>query len=186
MHLASLDRRAAPLTLAEMEAAGACYDAIDAGYRQACCRCFAWAGCRPTYPTDPWFEPTVLDHVRAQGEAAAVEAAIVAASPRFRARWWWLCGTSDCCTSDFSVVRKAKVVDGRVLITIVPDFQDAVEATVRGSVHAHVMERSNSGRKHALLEAQPISADAILKRPYERVPMAKVLCNPPEEAKDNA
>lgn len=166
----------------------ACCDAMDAGYRQAACQCFAWAGWRPTYPTDPWFEPTVLDHIVARGEAATVEAAIIRASPRFRASWWWLCGTSDCCTSDFSVIRKAKVVNGRVLITVMPDFQDAVEATVRDTVYAQVMDRSNSGRKHALLEAQPISADFILKRPYERVPIAKVLCNPPppdDDAKED-
>lgn len=165
----------------------ACYHVVDGFYRQACCRCYTMAGWRPTYPTDPWFEGDIIDNVRIETQdKAAVEAAIVEMSPRMPADARWLLCTSDSCSAEaeagFRVIRKAQICDGRALLTIVPEYRDAAEASVKALKDAHgdpiranVMDRSNTGRKHHIVEATPVSPGTILRRPYERVPLARVL-----------
>lgn len=165
-----------------------CCHVVDGFYRQACCRCYTVAGWRPTFPTDPWFESDIIDNVRIETrDKAAVEAALVEMSPRMQTDVRWLLCTSDaCCASEakhgFRVIRKAQICEGRVLLTIVPEYRDAAEASVKAlkdangdPIRADVMDRSNTGRKHHIVEATPVSPGTILRRPYERVPLARVL-----------
>mmetsp|Transcript_5078 Transcript_5078/g.15338 ORF Transcript_5078/g.15338 Transcript_5078/m.15338 type:complete len:244 (-) Transcript_5078:307-1038(-) len=195
------------------EEAAQCYKDCDDTYRSCCCECFSYVGVRPVYPSDPWFEATVLDNFRlpldkTSDEAVDVdwiERAILDASPRIAPELFWLCCTSDtaCCghlpateeaAHGFRVIRRAKVVDlrtGKTHITVWPQFQDAAEAAMRSlrdphgrPIEAIVMDRSMSGRNYALLEAAPIDENDLRRRPAERVPMAKVLCN--EETKDDS
>eukprot|EP00634_Sargassococcus_sp_CCMP2135_P016325 CAMPEP_0198657018 /NCGR_PEP_ID=MMETSP1467-20131203/11257_1 /TAXON_ID=1462469 /ORGANISM="unid. sp., Strain CCMP2135" /LENGTH=203 /DNA_ID=CAMNT_0044393107 /DNA_START=49 /DNA_END=660 /DNA_ORIENTATION=- len=103
----------------------------DAAFRRACCRCLGACG-RPTYPTDPWFEPTVLDEyevkmVTADGkrlDLEYVEKAIQESAGRVQPWRPWLACTSDtvCCGCvaakdearfGFLVVRSASVDPGR-------------------------------------------------------------------------
>lgn len=114
-------------------AGAACYADLDATYRTCCCELFSACGLRDIYPSDPFFEPTVLDHfiidpnrIRNAGELAAgaewIEQLIVKSSPRISPNLRWLCCTSDtwCCGQyarteearlGFRVIRRAKVAD---------------------------------------------------------------------------
>lgn len=72
-------------------------------------------------------------------------------------------------------------------LTVWPKYQDKVEATMRSlkdqygrRIEAQIMDRSSSGRKYALLEAVPVDIELLKKRPADRIPMAKVLCNDDE------
>lgn len=188
------------------------YRAVDTTYRECCCYPFSMMGLRPVFPSDPFFEATVLDNVLVdlsqlpnsgdpEADLAWIEATIVQASPRIEADLGWLCCTSDtgCCgrypatdeaRRGFMVIRSAKIVDktGKCHLTVWPKFQDAAEATMRHlhdcggrPINATVMERSCSGRTYALLEAVPVDEELLKRRPAQRVPMAKVLCNGDEE-----
>jgi len=115
-------------------------DAIDRGIRFVCCYPFFAHGCRQAYPSDPFFEPTIIDHFKVrqkltETEAREFEEAILDASPRVKPSLCCLTCTSDtsfCGTvprsedarEGFRIIRKAKLntKNGRLLLTVSPEF----------------------------------------------------------------
>lgn len=111
------------------------YHDFDDTVRNCCCWGFSMTGLRPIYPSDPFFEATVMDYfsvdlsklTQKSGDIDTdiryLQQSIINASPRIEADAKWLCCTSDApcfgawkseeARDGFRVVRAVKVIDNR-------------------------------------------------------------------------
>ena len=190
-------------------------EVVDRGWRNNCCLPWFRLGLRPAFPSDPFFEGTILGHFVIERslsggpltakEARALEEAILEASPRMKPTGLaWLACTRDasCCgleaTSEdarrgFKVIRKVAINrrTGRCFLTVWPEFAHCVDAIMENLPLVTV----DDGRKRLstndvhLVEAVPVGADIDAYGAWRRVPMARVLCandDPLEHTKTNA